>query len=34
MHFCRVKKGDQFMIPIMIMNRLKEVWGEDAEEFK
>ena len=30
----RIKKGDRVFIPIRIMNRLKETWGEDADEFK
>ncbi|KIM28541.1 hypothetical protein M408DRAFT_23593 [Serendipita vermifera MAFF 305830] len=29
----QVKKGDTFMIPIILMNRSKEVWGPDADEF-
>ncbi|KIM23167.1 hypothetical protein M408DRAFT_332466 [Serendipita vermifera MAFF 305830] len=28
-----VKKGDHIMIPILVINRLKEFWGEDADEF-
>jgi cytochrome P450 len=30
----RVKKGDNFLIPIKVINRSKDVWGPDAEEFK
>ncbi|CCA69066.1 related to Cytochrome P450 [Serendipita indica DSM 11827] len=28
-----VKKGDAFIIPIMLMNRAKDIWGEDADEY-
>ena len=27
-------KGDEIIIPILIMNRSKSIWGEDAMEFK
>lgn len=27
-------KGDNVYIPIVAMNRLKEIWGEDAMEFR
>lgn len=30
----RVGKGDMVFIPILAMNRKKELWGEDAHEFK
>ncbi|QRW14203.1 cytochrome P450 family protein [Ceratobasidium sp. AG-Ba] len=30
----RVKKGDILFIPIAIMNRDREIWGEDAMEFR
>jgi cytochrome P450 len=30
----RVKKGDRIFIPVMLINRMKEVWGDDADEFK
>ncbi|KAG8740823.1 hypothetical protein FRC10_003851 [Ceratobasidium sp. 414] len=30
----RVQKWDTVMIPILAMNRAKDVWGEDALEFK
>jgi len=30
----RLRKGDVIMIPILLINRMKEFWGEDAEEFK
>ena len=29
-----VKKGDIFMISMRTLNRMEEVWGEDAEFFK
>jgi len=29
-----LRKGDLVVIPILLINRLKEFWGEDAEEFK
>ncbi|KAI0045156.1 cytochrome P450 [Auriscalpium vulgare] len=28
------RKGDKFLIPIRAINRSKELWGEDAEEFR
>ncbi|KIM28538.1 hypothetical protein M408DRAFT_16272 [Serendipita vermifera MAFF 305830] len=28
-----VKKGDHFIIPIILMNRSRDVWGPDADEF-
>ncbi|EIN09254.1 cytochrome P450 [Punctularia strigosozonata HHB-11173 SS5] len=30
----RVKKGDNILVPIRAVNRSKELWGEDAEEFR
>ncbi len=30
----RVRAGDRIMIPIYNLNRLEEIWGEDAEEFR
>lgn len=30
----RVKKGDPIFIPILVINRSKALWGEDAFEFK
>ncbi|KAJ3724078.1 cytochrome P450 [Lentinula raphanica] len=30
----RVRKGDLISIPILAMNKSKELWGEDAKEFK
>ncbi|EIM87513.1 cytochrome P450 [Stereum hirsutum FP-91666 SS1] len=30
----RVNKGDTIFIPILAINRSKELWGEDASEFK
>ncbi|EKM59818.1 uncharacterized protein PHACADRAFT_192193 [Phanerochaete carnosa HHB-10118-sp] len=29
-----VKKGDLVILPILALNRRKEIWGEDAHEFK
>ncbi|OCH84546.1 cytochrome P450 [Obba rivulosa] len=33
-HTLKVEKGTNFAIPIMVVNRSKELWGEDASEFK
>uniref|UniRef100_A0A0W0FP89 Cytochrome p450 n=1 Tax=Moniliophthora roreri TaxID=221103 RepID=A0A0W0FP89_MONRR len=33
-HELRIKKGQHLVIPIMALNRGKEFWGEDANEFK
>ncbi|KAI0795607.1 cytochrome P450 [Abortiporus biennis] len=33
-NFIRVAKGDFMVIPILSINRSKELWGEDAFEFK
>ena len=30
----RVKKGQEFSIPIQVFNRAKSLWGEDADEFR
>ncbi|KAL0564285.1 hypothetical protein V5O48_017765 [Marasmius crinis-equi] len=30
----RVKKGQEIIIPILAINKDKEIWGNDAEEFK
>jgi cytochrome P450 len=30
----RVSKGDLVIIPIRLLNRSTEVWGEDANEFR
>ncbi|EIN09227.1 cytochrome P450 [Punctularia strigosozonata HHB-11173 SS5] len=30
----RVQSGDAIYIPILTMNRLKSIWGEDAHEFR
>ena len=30
----RVSKGDVVAIPIRLLNRSTEVWGEDANEFR
>lgn len=30
----RIKKGSRVVIPILAMNRLKTLWGDDAFEFK
>ncbi|KAB5588790.1 Cytochrome P450 family protein [Ceratobasidium theobromae] len=30
----RVKKGDAIIIPMLALNRAKDVWGEDAMEFR
>jgi len=30
----RIQKGTQILIPILALNRLKALWGEDAFEFK
>ena len=33
-NLCRVTKGIKVSIPMMAINRSKELWGEDALEFK
>ncbi|KEP47409.1 cytochrome P450 family protein [Rhizoctonia solani 123E] len=33
-HGIRVQKGDSIAIPVLAMNRAKDIWGEDALEFK
>jgi cytochrome P450 len=30
----RISKGEHVIIPMLVMNRLKEIWGEDAHEWK
>ncbi|KAG6838851.1 hypothetical protein C0991_007927, partial [Blastosporella zonata] len=30
----RVRKGQTIQIPILVMNRSKEIWGDDATEFR
>ena len=30
----RVSKGDSLSIPIRLLNRLTDIWGEDANEFR
>jgi len=30
----KIKEGDGIFVPIVSLNRLKDVWGEDASEFK
>lgn len=30
----RIPKGSPVLIPILAMNRSKELWGEDSFEFK
>ncbi|EKM59819.1 uncharacterized protein PHACADRAFT_192194 [Phanerochaete carnosa HHB-10118-sp] len=32
--YIEVKKGDLVFLPILALNRRKEIWGEDAHEFK
>ncbi|CAE6464609.1 unnamed protein product [Rhizoctonia solani] len=32
--YITMQKGDAVFIPILAMNRLKEIWGEDSNEFK
>jgi len=32
--FFRVKKGDTIFIPILAINRAKDIWGEDAAVFR
>lgn len=29
-----MRKGEIVLLPIMVLNRSKEIWGEDATEFK
>ncbi|KAG8802377.1 hypothetical protein FRC18_007563, partial [Serendipita sp. 400] len=29
----RIKKGDGVFLPVLVMNRLEEIWGPDAAEF-
>ncbi|KAI0768802.1 cytochrome P450 [Trametes elegans] len=33
-HEIRVAKGDRVVIPILAVNRSKDLWGEDAHEFR
>ncbi|KII85490.1 hypothetical protein PLICRDRAFT_56724 [Plicaturopsis crispa FD-325 SS-3] len=33
-HEIRISKGESIVIPILVLNRSKEIWGEDAAEFK
>ncbi|KIJ41087.1 hypothetical protein M422DRAFT_60506 [Sphaerobolus stellatus SS14] len=33
-HEIAVKKGDRILIPIICVNRSKDIWGQDAHEFK
>ncbi|KAG6909595.1 hypothetical protein DXG01_016634 [Tephrocybe rancida] len=33
-HGIRVRKGQTIQIPILAMNRNKQIWGEDAKEFR
>jgi cytochrome P450 len=30
----RIRKGEILLIPILVLNRSKSMWGEDAMEFK
>lgn len=30
----RVSKGDLVLVPIRLLNRSTEIWGEDANEFR
>ena len=30
----RISKGDSIFIPIQTVNRSKQLWGPDAEEFR
>ncbi|CAL1706741.1 unnamed protein product [Somion occarium] len=32
--YIKIAKGEDIMIPIIMINRWKHIWGEDAEEFK
>ena len=33
-HTIRMSKKDTILIPISILNRAPEIWGDDADEFK
>ncbi|EIW74059.1 cytochrome P450 [Coniophora puteana RWD-64-598 SS2] len=33
-HEIRIQKGDSIWVPILAVNRSKEIWGEDAHEFR
>ncbi|KAM6500936.1 Cytochrome P450 [Amanita muscaria] len=33
-HYVRVTKGQTIFIPILAINRSKDIWGEDAHDFK
>jgi translation initiation factor IF-1 len=30
----RISKGDHILVQLLVVNRLKEIWGEDAGEWK
>jgi hypothetical protein len=30
----RIQQGDSVMIPMLAMNRAKDVWGDDAMDFR
>lgn len=29
-----IRKGEAIMVPIVVLNRLSEIWGEDSHDFK
>ncbi|CCO36563.1 Taurochenodeoxycholic 6 alpha-hydroxylase [Rhizoctonia solani AG-1 IB] len=32
--YISLQKGDMIIVPVLTLNNMKEIWGEDAEDFK